>query len=62
MDRVSVDWSFDVSLATDGAPSIIRKKAGVLAKFREKCRLQMEDFSIGHFTLFCIRRHCVASL
>lgn len=36
LDRVGVYWSHTVNLATDGAPSMIRKKAGVLAKFKEK--------------------------
>ncbi|XP_023817664.1 CMP-N-acetylneuraminate-beta-galactosamide-alpha-2,3-sialyltransferase 4-like [Oryzias latipes] len=36
LDRVGVDWSRAVSLATDGAPSMIGKKAGVMTKFREK--------------------------
>ena len=35
LDRVGVDWSHAVSVATYGAPSMIRKKAGV-TKFREK--------------------------
>lgn len=29
LDRIGADWSRAVSLATDGAPSIIRKKTGV---------------------------------
>ncbi|CAI5669799.1 unnamed protein product [Oreochromis niloticus] len=36
LDRVGVDWSRAVSLATDGAPSVIGKKAGVVKKFRDK--------------------------
>lgn len=36
LDRVRTDGSPAVSLATDGGPSIIGKKAGVVRKFREK--------------------------
>lgn len=62
LDRVGVDWSRAVSLATDGAPSMIGKKAGVVKKSSEiKCNLQMEDVIFGLFTVFCTRRLCVAS-
>ena len=36
LDRVGVDWSHAVILATDGALSMIGRKAGVVAIFREK--------------------------
>ena len=36
LNRVGVDWSRAVRIATDGAPSMIGKKAGVVTKFREK--------------------------
>ncbi|XP_037794130.1 general transcription factor II-I repeat domain-containing protein 2-like [Penaeus monodon] len=36
LDRVGVDWTRTVSLATDGAPSMTGRKAGVGTKFREK--------------------------
>ena len=39
LNRVGVDWSRAVSIVTDGVPSMIRKKAGVATKFREKDRL-----------------------
>ena len=39
LNRVRVDWSRAVSIVTDGVPSMIRKKAGVATKFREKDRL-----------------------
>jgi len=39
LDRVGVDWSHAVSIATNSASSMIEKKAGVAAKFREKYRL-----------------------
>jgi len=39
LNRVGVDWSRAVSITTGGAPSMIRKKAGVATKFREKYRL-----------------------
>ena len=36
LDRVRLDGSCAVSLATNGAPSRIGKKAGVVTKIREK--------------------------
>ena len=36
LDKVRVDWSRAVSLATDGAPSMVGRKTGVVAKFHEK--------------------------
>lgn len=36
LDRLEVDWSRLVSVATDGAPSMVGKKAGVVVKLREK--------------------------
>ena len=36
LDKVGVDWSHAVSLATDGAPSMVGRKTGVVAKFHEK--------------------------
>lgn len=36
LDRVRVDWSRAVSLTTDGAPSMMGKKEGVVAKFKSK--------------------------
>jgi len=38
LNRVGVDWSRAVSIATDSAPSLIGKKAGVATKFGEKHR------------------------
>ncbi len=38
LDRVSVDWARTVSLVTNGAPSMIGRKPGVAARFREKVR------------------------
>lgn len=59
---VRVDWSCAVSLATDGAPSMIGRKAGIVTTFRErKYKLLMEEMVSGHFTVYCTRRHCVAS-
>ncbi|KAL4006188.1 mitochondrial carrier [Sarotherodon galilaeus] len=51
LDRVGVDWSA-VSLATDGAPSMIGKKAGVVKKFRDK----VQSANGGHdfWTFHCI--------
>ena len=39
LNRVRVDWSRAVSIATNSAPSVIGEKAGVATKFREKYRL-----------------------
>lgn len=36
LDKVGADWSRAVSLATDGAPSMVRRKAGVATKFCDK--------------------------
>ena len=36
LNKVGVDWSRAVSLATDGAPSMVGRKTGVVAKFHEK--------------------------
>ena len=33
LDKVGVDWSRAVSLAIDGAPSMVGRKAGVATKF-----------------------------
>lgn len=52
LDRVGVDWSRAVSLATDGAPSMIGKKAGVVTKFREK--VQTMEFHFIYFDSTCI--------
>ncbi|XP_070761850.1 general transcription factor II-I repeat domain-containing protein 2-like [Enoplosus armatus] len=52
LDRVGVDWSRAVSLATDGAPSMIGKKAGVVTKFREK--VQALNGGDGFWTFHCI--------
>ena len=39
LNRVGVDWSRAVSIATNSALSMIRKKAGAATKFKEKYRL-----------------------
>uniref|UniRef100_A0A673Y6Y6 DUF4371 domain-containing protein n=1 Tax=Salmo trutta TaxID=8032 RepID=A0A673Y6Y6_SALTR len=52
LDRVGVDWSRAVSLATDGAPSMIGKKAGVVTKFREK--VQSANGGRDFWTFHCI--------
>jgi len=36
LDKLGVDWAKTVSLATDGAPQMIGKKAGVPTKLKEK--------------------------
>ncbi|KAL3989177.1 hypothetical protein ACER0C_013495 [Sarotherodon galilaeus] len=52
LDRVGVDWSRAVSLATDGAPSMIGKKAGVVKKFRDKVQSANGGRDFGTF-------HCI---
>ncbi|XP_073714947.1 general transcription factor II-I repeat domain-containing protein 2-like [Misgurnus anguillicaudatus] len=52
LDRVGVDWSRAVSLATDGAPSMIGKKAGVVTKFTEK--VQSANGGCDIWTFHCI--------
>jgi len=39
LNRVGVDWSRTVSIATDSAPSMIGKNAGVATKFRGKVQV-----------------------
>ena len=36
LDRIRGDWSCTVSLATDGVPSMIGKRASVVTKFKGK--------------------------
>ena len=36
LDKLGVDWAKTVSLATDGAPQMIGRKAGVATKLKEK--------------------------
>ena len=36
LDNIGVDWARAVSIATDGAPSMTGKRAGVVAKLKEK--------------------------
>ncbi|XP_037787433.1 general transcription factor II-I repeat domain-containing protein 2-like [Penaeus monodon] len=52
LDRVGVDWSRAVSLATDGAPSMTGRKAGVGTKFREK--VQAANGRRDFWTFHCI--------
>ncbi|XP_037774148.1 general transcription factor II-I repeat domain-containing protein 2-like [Penaeus monodon] len=61
LDRVGVDWTRTVSLATDGAPSMTGRKAGVGTKFREKVQAANGGRDFWSFHCICIRRHCVAS-
>ncbi|CAI5682279.1 unnamed protein product [Oreochromis niloticus] len=49
---VHSDWSRAVSLATDGAPSMIGKKAGVVKKFRDK--VQSANGRRNFWTFHCI--------
>ncbi|XP_061686716.1 general transcription factor II-I repeat domain-containing protein 2-like, partial [Syngnathoides biaculeatus] len=52
LDRIGADWSRAVSLATDGAPSMIGKKAGVVTKFRDK--VQAANGGGNFWTFHCI--------
>lgn len=52
LDRVGVDLSHAVSKATDGAPSMIVNKAGVVTKFREKVQTANGGRDFGTF-------HCI---
>ena len=60
LDKVGVDWSRAVSLGRDGAPSMVERKAGLAKNPERKYRPQMGDKIFGHFTVFCIKKHCVA--
>ena len=60
LDRVGVNWSRAVSLATDGAPSMIGRKAGVPRESAIcKWRTEFLDFSLyfapGGFVLQVIK-------
>ncbi|XP_066963215.1 general transcription factor II-I repeat domain-containing protein 2-like [Macrobrachium rosenbergii] len=52
LDKAGVDWSRAVSLATDGAPSMVGRKAGVATKFREK--VQATNGGQDFWTFHCI--------
>ncbi|XP_077957581.1 general transcription factor II-I repeat domain-containing protein 2-like [Gasterosteus aculeatus] len=52
LDRVGVDWTRDVSVATDGAPSMIGRKTGVVTKFKEK--VQAANGGQRFWTFYCI--------
>ena len=52
LERVGVDWSRVVSLATDGVPSMTGRKAGIGTKFREK--VQDTNGGCDFWTFHCI--------
>ncbi|XP_072124401.1 E3 SUMO-protein ligase NSE2 isoform X1 [Mobula birostris] len=52
LDRVGVDWSHAVSMATDGAPSVVRKKAGVVVKLGETVQTGNPEQEFRNF-------HCI---
>jgi len=52
LERVGVDWSRAVSLATDGAPSMTGRKSGVCTKFKEK--VQTANGGREFWTFHCI--------
>ncbi|XP_051278312.1 coiled-coil domain-containing protein 183-like isoform X1 [Dicentrarchus labrax] len=45
LDLIGLDWARGVSMATDRAPSMIGKKAGVVTKFREAVVNQRKSWS-----------------
>ena len=52
LDRLGVDWSRAISMATDGAPAMLGKKAGVVTKYKEKVLANGGcDFWIFHCVL-----------
>ncbi len=52
IDSLEVDWSCAVSVATDGATSMVGKKAGVVTKLTEK--KQKENPSQKFWNFHCI--------
>lgn len=52
LDNLEVNWSRAVSVATDGAPSMIGRKAGVVVKLREKVHLANPEQVFWNF-------HCI---
>lgn len=52
LDRLEVEWSRAVSVATDGVPSMVGKKAGVVTKLKEK--IQKENPSQKFWNFHCI--------
>lgn len=52
LDALEVDWGRAVSVATDGAPSMVGRKAGVVVKLREKVREANPDQVFWNF-------HCI---
>jgi len=61
LNRVGVDWSRAVSIATDRAPPMIGKKTGVAPKLREKAQVvsggrELRTFhSISHQEALCCK-------
>ncbi len=52
LDRLEVDWSRAVSVATDGAPSMVGKKVGVVTILKEK--IQKVNPSQKFWNFHCI--------
>lgn len=52
LDRLEVDWSRAVSVATYGAPSMVGKKAGVVTKLKEKIQKENPTQKFSNF-------HCI---
>ncbi|XP_066978933.1 zinc finger MYM-type protein 6-like [Macrobrachium rosenbergii] len=48
LDKLGVDWKKCVSLATDGAPQMVGRKAGVVAKLQEKLMALNPDNQFLH--------------
>lgn len=63
LDRLGVDWTRAVSLATDGAPSMVGRKAGVVAKFKAKVEaLRPEQALLGFHCILHQDALCSKSL
>ncbi len=54
LDQVDLDWAHAVSLATDGAQSMIGKKAGVGLDSERRFVLQMEEIFFGQLVMLRI--------
>ena len=61
LDRIEVNWSYAVSLAADGARSMIGRIAGVVTMFREKVQSARAGSDFWSFHCFYTGRLCIAS-
>ena len=58
LNNVGVDWARAVIVVTDGAHSMTGKKAGVVAKLKEK--VHAADGWLGFRTFHCIIHYAVS--